>query len=35
LRIYDVKTSFTKLAFTYGITTENHFSATHAQRFKT
>lgn len=34
LRYYDVKTSFTKLSFTYGITTENHFSATHAQRLK-
>lgn len=34
LRYYDVKTSFTQLAFTYGITTENHFSVTHTQRIK-
>ena len=31
LKYYDVKTSFTQLAYSYGISTENEFDATHAQ----
>ena len=31
LNFYDVKTSYTKLAYTYGISTENTVNATHAQ----
>lgn len=31
LKYYDLKTSFTRLAFTYGISAENEFDATHAQ----
>ncbi|MBO4481810.1 MAG: hypothetical protein J5719_04590 [Bacteroidales bacterium] len=31
LKYYDVKTSYTQLAYTYGISTENEFDATHAQ----
>ena len=31
LKFYDVKTSYTQLNYTYGITTENSFTATHAQ----
>ena len=33
LKYYDVKTSYTELAYTYGITAENNFHATHAQKF--
>lgn len=32
LKFYDVKTSFTQLAYTYGLTSENEFDATHAQQ---
>lgn len=31
LQYYDLKTSFTRLAYTYGISAENEFDATHAQ----
>ena len=31
LKYYDVKTSFTQLAYGYGISSENEFDATHAQ----
>lgn len=34
LRYYDVKTSFTNLAYNFGIPSENRFSATHAQRIR-
>lgn len=32
LYLYDVQTSYTKLAYTYGIPAEHNFQATHAQR---
>ncbi|HPT52822.1 MAG TPA: hypothetical protein PK740_06025 [Bacteroidales bacterium] len=34
LKYYKLKTSYTNLAFTYGIATENTFYATHAQNIK-
>lgn len=34
LKYYDVQTSYTDLQYTYGITAENNFHATHAQKFK-
>lgn len=34
VRFYDVKTSFTNLAFTYGIANMYDFSATHTQKYK-
>ena len=34
LHFYNVKTSFTELAYTYGISSENSFRATHAQRIR-
>lgn len=34
LKFYKLKTSYTQLAFCYGITTENTFTATHAQNFR-
>lgn len=38
LKFYDLETSFTNLAYTYGttieLTSEHHFRATHAQNFK-
>ena len=34
LLFYDVETSYTKLAYTYGFLSENNFQATHAQRIR-
>lgn len=34
LRFYNVETSFTRLAYTYGLSTEHNFSFTHAQKIK-
>lgn len=34
LKFYDVKTSFTKLAYTFGLPKENSFNVIHAQRIK-
>lgn len=34
LQYYDVKTAYTRLAFTYGFPNENSFFATHAQKIK-
>lgn len=34
LHFYKLKTSYTQLAYTFGISNENEFTATHAQNFK-
>ena len=34
LKYYDVTSSYTRLSYTFGLSTENTFAATHAQKFK-